>query len=56
MPSPTHGVKDLGLLPLWRRPQLRLGFDPWPGSSHMLRVAAKKRKDTFRKQLEPQDR
>ena len=26
------------LLQPWRKPQLQLGFDPWPGNFHMPRV------------------
>ena len=37
-------VKDLVLPELWRRLQLQLGFDPWPGHFHMPRVQTKKKK------------
>ena len=32
---PTQWVKDLVLLHLWYRLQLRLGFDPWPRNFHI---------------------
>ena len=34
----SQWAKDLGLLQVWRRSQLQLGFDPWPGNFHMLWV------------------
>ena len=37
-------VKDPALLQLWHRPQLWLGFDPWPGNFHTLQVWSKKKK------------
>ena len=35
IPGPVQWVKDLELPQLWRRLQLRLGFDPSLGNSHM---------------------
>ena len=32
------GLKDLLLLQLWHRSELRLGFSPWPGNLHMPRL------------------
>ena len=32
------GEKDLAALQLWRRSQLWLGFHPWPGNFHMLKM------------------
>ena len=37
-------VKDLALLQLWRRSQLRLRFNSWPKNFHMLQVMQKKKK------------
>jgi len=31
----VEGVKDLALLQLWLRLQLRYGFNPWTGNLHM---------------------
>ena len=38
VPHPAEWVKDLALL----QPQIWLGFDPWPGNSHMPWVQLKK--------------
>ena len=35
-PARCSGLKDLALLQLWSRSQLRLRFSPSPGSFHML--------------------
>ena len=43
-PSPAQWVKDLVLPQVWRRSQLWLRFDPWPGNFHMLLVWLKKPK------------
>ena len=37
-------VKDPGLLRLWLRSQLQLGFDPRPGNSHLSQVQPEKKK------------
>ena len=34
----AHWVGDTELLWLWRRLQLQLHFDPWPGNIHILQV------------------
>ena len=44
MPDPGQWVKDPGLLQLWCRLQLQLGFDPWAGKVHMSRGQLKKKK------------
>ena len=44
IPSPAQWVKDLALPQLWRRFQLYLGFDPWPGNFHILWVRPGKKK------------
>ena len=36
LPAQHNELKDLVLLQLWS--QLGLGFDPWPGNFHMLRM------------------
>ena len=36
-------VKDLVLPQLWQRLQMWLGFAPWPGSFHILRVQLKRK-------------
>ena len=38
------GLKDPVLLQLWCRLKLWLGFDPWPGNFHVLRVYPKQKK------------
>ena len=37
-------LKDLELLQLWHRLHLLLGFSPWPGNFHMLKVQSLKKK------------
>ena len=44
--SPTQGVKDLVLPYLWRRSQLQLRSDPWPGNSICHGAAKKENKQT----------
>lgn len=39
--------QDLALLQLWHRLQLCHGFNPWPGSFHMLGVRPKKKKSIW---------
>ena len=41
-------VKDLVLLQLWCRLQLKLRFNPWPKELHMLSVQPKKKKKELR--------
>ena len=38
IPGPVQWVKELVLSQLWHSLQLWLGFDPWPGNFHILRV------------------
>ena len=44
IPGPALWVKDLVVLWLWRRWQLQLRFDPWPGNFHMPWAWLKKKK------------
>ena len=44
-PALHSGLKESALLKLWRRSQLQLGSDPWPGNFHMLRGSQKKEKE-----------
>ena len=44
VPGLAQQVKDLTLLQLWYRSQLQLGFDPWPGNSHMPSGSPKRKK------------
>ena len=46
VPARVQRVKDPVLLMLWRRSQLRLGFDPWPGNFHTLWLQPKKKTKT----------
>ena len=56
-PGLVQWVKDLVLLQLWRRSQLGLGFDPWPGNFHMLQVwPGKKKKKKKRTYLSKRNR
>ena len=48
IPSLVQYVKDLVLLLLWHRSQLWLGFSPWPGNFHKLRVCPPPKKNTSR--------
>ena len=38
-------VKDPGLLQLWHRSQLWLGFDPWLRNFHMPQIGQKRRRE-----------
>ena len=42
--GPAQWIKDLVLLQLWLRLQLKLGSDPWTGNSICLQVAKKRKK------------
>ena len=57
-PSPTEWVKDPMLPQLWLRSKLRLGSDPWPGSSMCLGAAQngeeRKEKEKKKKDATPQ--
>ena len=44
IPSLAQWVKDLALPQLWRRSELWLRSDPWPGNCICLRVAKKEKK------------
>ena len=46
IPSLVQWVKDLMLLQLWRRSQIGIRLDPWPGNFHM--GAAKKEKNKIK--------
>ena len=46
VPAVAQWVKDLALLQLWRRLQLWLGFDSWPGNFYMPWVWPKKKNKT----------
>ena len=48
IPGLAQWVKDLTLMRLWRRLQLWLGFDPWPGNFHMAWGWLKKKKSTMK--------
>ena len=48
IPSLAQRVKDWALLQLWRRSQLQLGSDPWPGNSTCHGVAKNEEKKSLK--------
>ena len=50
IPGLLQWVKDLAVLHLWCRSQLRLGFIPWPQNFHVLVVVAEKEKKGKKKE------
>ena len=45
VPGLLRQIKDLALLQQWRKPQMQLGFDPWPGNFHILWIWPKMEKN-----------